>query len=110
MSPATHSSAPDEKGQERKAHRPEQDEARDRQGDPGRLADIVQSRRDPHSRLLDVNVIYIHINGPTPRPLSSGAEKKIVSPAPDCRRARYRGRAGRPARRPRADPRPTSGA
>src|SRR6185312_1669219 len=49
MSPATHSSTPDEKGQERKAHRPEQDEARDRQGDPGRLADIVQSRRDPHS-------------------------------------------------------------
>src|SRR5713101_7511198 len=75
MLPATHPSAPYEKGQDRKAHRPEEDKAQDHQGDPGGLADLVQSRRDTQFLLLDVNVIYIHINGPGRCRLSSPAAK-----------------------------------
>src|SRR3984893_17676901 len=58
--PACHSSTPYEIPEKHETERPEQDEADDRQPDPCRLADVVQTRREIHCS-LDVNVCNIHI-------------------------------------------------
>src|SRR4029077_15703604 len=58
--PASHPSTPYEISEKHETERPEQDETDDRQPDPGRLADVVQTRREVHCS-LDVNVCNIHI-------------------------------------------------
>src|SRR6185437_16002291 len=64
MLPASHSSAPQEKGEGGEPQWPEQHEAQHHERNPGRLADLVQpfrhSRRDAHGSLY-VNVNNINI-------------------------------------------------
>src|SRR5271166_6215592 len=50
MCPACHSPTPYQITQNYEAERPEHDETHDRQPDPGRLADVVQMRREVHDR------------------------------------------------------------
>ena len=46
MLPATHASTPYEKGQDREAHGPVDEEAQDHQRNPGGLPEVVQSCRN----------------------------------------------------------------
>src|SRR5882724_8089367 len=102
--PACHSSTPYEIPEKHETERPEQDEADDRQPDPCRLADVVQTRREIHCR-LDVNVCNIHICT-APDPVKRNRISAPTLPAGRIDRAR----ANKPAPRPRVALRRSSAA